>query len=53
VSDIWRLDDQTVLKLLAAVRQGDPEVVSLVHRAVDRADMLIGDAAVYEPCLSG
>ena len=42
----WRLDDQALLVLQAAVRHGDPEVVSLLVKAVERAAAVVDEAAV-------
>ncbi|MEI6558443.1 MAG: hypothetical protein WCO00_08530 [Rhodospirillaceae bacterium] len=44
----WRLDDQAVLVLQAAVRQGDPEVTGLLERAVDRATAVVVDSTAAE-----
>ena len=40
----WRLDDQALLVLQAAVRRGDPEVVSLLQKAMNRAAAVVDES---------
>ena len=42
----WRLNDRGLLLLQAAVRRGDPEVVSLLQRAVNRAADVVDESEV-------
>ena len=42
----WRLNDRAVLMLQAAVRHGDPEVVSLLQKAVNRAAAVVDESEV-------
>ena len=42
----WRLEDQALLVLQAAIRQGDTEVIELLQKAVERARSVVDESDV-------
>ncbi len=53
MTDGWRLDDQALLVLLAAIRRGDAEVIAGVRQAVERAAALADDSDISTDSASG
>ena len=42
----WRLEDQALLVLQAAIRQGDTEVIALLQKAIERARSVVDESVV-------